>query len=246
MPKAFCVVLCFIAVYFSLIILSDVSTGGKDKKSWDECMGEIESIYEHFADISATMLVSNASAGGEDTRSRGELKGEIESVYKSFASISATMLLSIRNVIAKNQELINRDPETGNYYFKGFVPAVAASRVANDFNLMTGFKLKQTALRVRNPRNKADKWEEKALRILEEDRTKKCFGEMTKVWGKDAYRYMKPLYMEKECVMCHSYPEAMPPEVREYIKKNYSTDEALGYKEGDLRGGISVIIPITE
>lgn len=173
-------------------------------------------------------------------------KKEIECIYEHFADISATMLLSVRNVIAKNQELINRDPETGNNYFKGFVPAVVGSRVANDFSLRTGHKLKQTALRVRNPRNKADEWEEKVLRILDKDRTRKGYGEITELNGRQVYRYMKPLYMEKECVMCHSVPEVMSPEVREYIENNYTTDKALGYKEGDLRGGISVIIPITE
>lgn len=189
---------------------------------------------------------SNVSEGGEDNKSKYGSVRELEKMCERFADISATMLLSVRNVIAKNQELINRDPETGHYYFKGFVPAVAGSHVANDFSLRTGFKLKQTALRVRNPRNRPDKWEEKALRILEKNGMKSGFGEITRVGNKDVYRYMKPLYMEKECVMCHSVPEVMPQEVRKYIEKNYATDMALGYKEGDLRGGISVIIPIIE
>lgn len=192
------------------------------------------------------VLVSSISAYTEDVKPYDEPGADRERTYKHFADISATMLLSVRNVIAKNQELINRDPETGNYYFKGFVPAVAGSRVANDFSLRTGHKLKQTALRVRNPRNKPDEWEEKVLKILEKDKAQKGFGEITVLGGKEVYRYMKPLYMEKECVMCHSVPEVMTPEVRAYIERNYSTDKALNYKEGDLRGGISVIIPITE
>lgn len=196
--------------------------------------------------ISLASVSSGASADRKDTKPYGELGGDREYIYEQFAEMNATMLICMRNVIAKNQELINRDPETGNYYFKGFVPAVVGSQVANDFSLRTGHMLKQTALRVRNPKNKADEWEEKALKILEKDRTKEGFGEITDMGHKKAYRYMKPLYMEKECVMCHSVPEVMSPEVREYIEKNYSTDKALGYKEGDLRGGISVIIPITE
>jgi hypothetical protein len=46
--------------------------------------------------------------------------------------------------------------------------------------------------------------------------------------------------------MCHSHPEAMPTEVRDFIERNYSSDESLGYKAGDLRGGISVVIPIKD
>ncbi|MFQ5861557.1 MAG: DUF3365 domain-containing protein [Candidatus Brocadiales bacterium] len=210
MRNEFCVILCLMVLYFGLATPLGVSAGGEDIESWDEPRGEIERIYERFADISATMLAS------------------------------------VRNVIAKNQELINRDPETGNYYFKGFVPAIVGSHVANDFSLRTGYKVKQTALKVRNPKNKPDEWEVKALGILEKNETRKSFGEITKVGNKDVYRYMKPLYMEKECLLCHSVPEVMPPEIRAYIKKYYATDEALGYKEGDLRGGISITIPITE
>ncbi|MDR4497860.1 MAG: DUF3365 domain-containing protein [Candidatus Scalindua sp.] len=185
----------------------------------------------------------------------GELRGGISVIispteegnaYEHFADISATMLLSIRNVIAKNQELINRDPETGNYYFKGAVPAIVGRSIANDFGLMTGIELKQTALRVRNPLNKPDEWEEKALKEFEKNKTEKGFGELTEVDGESVYRYMKPLFMEMQCLMCHSHSEAMPPEVREFIERNYSTDESLGYKAGELRGGISVLIPIQD
>jgi hypothetical protein len=79
----------------------------------------------------------------------------------------AEMLITIRNVIAKNQELINRDPVTGNYSFKDFVPAMVGSQVANDFSLKTGYRIKQTSLKVRNPNNEADEWEKKVLKSFE-------------------------------------------------------------------------------
>jgi len=168
------------------------------------------------------------------------------SIYKRFSGISATLLISINNVISKNQDLINRDPKTGNYCFKGFLPDVISNSVANDFSLRTGIKLKQTALRLRNPRNKPDMWEEKALRILEQDGSKEEYAEFTNVGGKSVYRYMKPLYMEMECLMCHSYPEVMPPKIRAYIEKNYPKDDSFGYSAGSLRGGLSVIIVPTK
>ncbi len=57
---------------------------------------------------------------------------------QSVAETAIDMLIAARNVIAKNQELINRDPISGNYYFKGFVPAVVGTQIANDFTLVTG------------------------------------------------------------------------------------------------------------
>ncbi len=169
-------------------------------------------------------------------------KDSKETIYERFSGVSATLLVSIQNVISKNQALINQDPVTGNYCFKGFLPEVVSSSVANDFSLRTGIKLKQTALRVRNPRNKPDKWEEKALRILEQDGNRVEFGEFTKIEGKSVYRYMKPQYMEMECLMCHSYPDVMPPKIRSFIEKNYPVDDSFGFHIGQLRGGLSIII----
>ncbi len=71
---------------------------------------------------------------------------------QTFAETTIDLLVATRNVIAKNQELINRDPISGNYYFKGFVPAVVGSQVANDFSLMTGHKLKQNKPKIKKSR----------------------------------------------------------------------------------------------
>ncbi len=156
------------------------------------------------------------------------------------------MLIANRNVIAKNQELINRDPTTGNYAFKGFVPAVVGSQVANDFSLMTGYKLKQTSLKVRNPSNAPDEWEEKVLKLLTSSEQPKggSFGEILETNGKIIYRYMKAIYVELECLQCHGKREEIRPAIRQFIEKEYPHDEAFGYKKGDLRGGISIVISL--
>ncbi|MEE9201146.1 MAG: hypothetical protein V3V45_06870, partial [Candidatus Brocadiales bacterium] len=63
------------------------------------------------------------------------------------------LLLSTRNVIALNQDLINTCPNPGHYSFKGLTPAVVGTQIGNDFYLRTGIKMKQTSLKIRNPRN---------------------------------------------------------------------------------------------
>ena len=117
------------------------------------------------------------------------------------AETTVDMLIASRSVIAMNQDLINRDPVTGNYSFKGFVPAVVGSQIANNFSLMTGHRLKQTSLKVRNPSNAPDEWEEKILKLLEsKDYSKGAgYGEMIKKDDKTIYRYMKPIYVEVAC-----------------------------------------------
>ena len=160
----------------------------------------------------------------------------------------AELLITIRNVIAKNQELINRDPVTGNYVFKDFVPAKVGSEVANDFSLTTGYRIKQTSLKVRNRNNEADEWEEKILKAFESGKHKKNvgYGEVIRKGSKRIYRYMKPIYVDTACLQCHGRKDQIRMEIKQFLSRRYPFDNAFGYKEEELRGGISIVIPLTE
>lgn len=77
-----------------------------------------------------------------------------------------------------------------------------------------------TSLKPVNPANKAADWEEKWLQSFEQgDKEQGNFYFDSKTsW----FRYMAPLTVTKDCLQCH---------------------EMQGYKEGDIRGGISVSLP---
>lgn len=70
------------------------------------------------------------------------------------------------------------------------------------------------------PGNAALPWEAAALRSF--DRGVKEVGETFRTGDQWGYRYMAPLVTEKACIECHS-------------------DQ--GYRQGDIRGGISVTLP---
>lgn len=46
--------------------------------------------------------------------------------------------------------------------------------------------------------------------------------------------------MEAACLACHGEKDSRP----EFIKEKYPDDRAYGFKKGDLRGVISVLIPL--
>jgi hypothetical protein len=70
------------------------------------------------------------------------------------------------------------------------------------------------------PANVADQWEAKALKLFLSGSHE--FSEFTQnERGVKVFRYMAPLWVEAACLKCHSQQ---------------------GYKEGDLRGGISVTL----
>lgn len=71
------------------------------------------------------------------------------------------------------------------------------------------------------PENKPDAWETNALTLFEKGL--KELSSIEKVNGIEYMRYMAPLKTEKPCLICHAFQ---------------------GYKEGDIRGGISVSVPM--
>ena len=79
-----------------------------------------------------------------------------------------------------------------------------------------------TSLRLINPANAPDEFERTALTAFESGSVQ----ELTRVEQIESghfYRYIAPLYIEKPCLPCHSHQ---------------------GYKIGDVRGAISVTIPM--
>jgi len=78
-----------------------------------------------------------------------------------------------------------------------------------------------TSLNPIRPENSPDPWEGKALESFELG-FKEAVSYET-ISEKEYFRFMRPLITEKGCLKCHA---------------------AQGYKEGDIRGGISVSIPM--
>ncbi len=86
-----------------------------------------------------------------------------------------------------------------------------------------GLKGHITSLKVLNPINAPDPWEKKALLAFQEG--KKEVLEIVDINGKRYLRFMKPLTTEKPCLKCHTLQ---------------------GYQIGDIRGGISVTLPLVD
>ena len=79
-----------------------------------------------------------------------------------------------------------------------------------------------TSLKLINPDNAPDAFEERSLKAFESD-NKEDATMVEKIGSSHFYRYMAPLYIEESCLKCHSHQ---------------------GYKVGDVRGGISVSVPM--
>jgi diguanylate cyclase (GGDEF)-like protein len=78
-----------------------------------------------------------------------------------------------------------------------------------------------TSLKLINPENAPDEFEKESL--LRFEKGEKKVWKVDRKGSEPLFRYMAPLYIEDSCLTCHA---------------------VLGYKFGDIRGGISVNIPI--
>jgi hypothetical protein len=57
-------------------------------------------------------------------------------------------------------------------------------------------------------------------------------------------QYLRPLLVKPPCLACHGDPATFAPEVRAVLARRYPQDQATGYAVGDLRGAISVRVPL--
>lgn len=101
------------------------------------------------------------------------------------------------------------------------VPAVVTKELSLYAEKMSDFRFHITSEQLINPENAPDGFELKAL--SEFKKGVKEYEEIETVNNEKFYRYMAPLYVNSACMECHDYQ---------------------GYKIGDLRGGISVSIPM--
>jgi signal transduction histidine kinase len=101
-------------------------------------------------------------------------------------------------------------------------PAYLARQVNQMATHTRGSKGHITSLNPIRPENRPDPWEAAALKSFETGNQE--VSSVEKIGDEEYMRLMHPFVTEKACLKCHA---------------------SQGYKEGDIRGGISVSIPMT-
>ncbi len=99
-------------------------------------------------------------------------------------------------------------------------PALMTRQIAELADKRDGVKVHITSLKPIRPENKAYEWEAAWLKEFEYGATEKYKLLMEPSGSK--FRYMAPLYIQQSCLKCHG---------------------KQGYNVGDIRGGISVVLP---
>lgn len=133
----------------------------------------------------------------------------------------------------------------------GIVSAVSvcsdtAQILTNNYGVSKGIYIKRVSFKNRNPLNVPDDFESKVLKIFEEQfnqnqlKPESEYAELIEQNGIYKVRYMKPIFVQPECLNCHGGEEQISQQVKEVISKIYPDDKAKGYQIGDLRGAVSI------
>ncbi len=123
----------------------------------------------------------------------------------------------------------------------GFLPAHALSRISRDFSHWdaSGIVFNNVSDRPRNPANRADRFELEAMEWFRanpqaEERMLPIRDDRGTGW----FLYTAPIWIEGYCLRCHGAEEDAPASIRQ----NYA--ESYGYREGELRGVMSIKLPL--
>ena len=100
-----------------------------------------------------------------------------------------------------------------------------------------GLKISRVSDKMRNPKNIANAEE---LKLIEQYKKQLLAGELLKPVRTENH-YYEPLVTNLMCLQCHGEPgKNIQPKVAAKIAKLYPNDLAMGYKENEVRGLISI------
>ena len=120
----------------------------------------------------------------------------------------------------------NRDIVTKDLNLTLMNPAYMLRQMMQEYKGLYGLKGHITSLKVLNTTyNMPDNWEKKVLLKIEKTKNTDVFYEEVEDKGEKYLRAFEPLVTKKSCLKCHGFQ---------------------GYKIGDIRGGVSINLPLDE
>lgn len=136
-----------------------------------------------------------------------------------------TEMLIVRDWVAEYGDVWTTQP--GDYYVEGQgpfyrkSPGMVTKEISVLSNARENFRFHITSLELKNLENAPDAFELEALHKFEQ--TPATFSQIEVIGGERYYRQMAPLFTQATCLECHP-----------------------GVQIGDVRGGISVLVPMAE
>ena len=195
----------------------------------------LNNVYQVQLRSQANTVADNVSAFGKWVANYGRVWVNQNS-EDSF--LGRRDVINLQDALEATQDE-NGDMNRHAYRFFSKNPALAQreySEVVAESDSKAKFRL--TSDNYMNPANKPDEFESQA--IAEIKATNKAFFEVFDT-EKNEYRFARPLVHKASCIKCHGSPASAPKDVLD----RYGSENGFGFKEGDIAGVISVVLPMT-
>lgn len=174
--------------------------------------------------VAASVLLAGSAIAGISAQSPEEKAAAI-----------ADEIITMRSTLAK--EFIKPGVEVNEETFRKVCGAVG--KRVKEISEKEGVNIRHAATKNRNSQNAAGPQEAALMKRFDEDRGLLEVREDIQADGKEFIRYTRPIFVENACLACHGAKDARP----EFVKAKYPDDMAFDFKEGDLRGILSITVP---
>jgi hypothetical protein len=194
-----------------------------------------------IATVAATIGFTLAATAVRTERAEEPAAPRVRSAFAEARAAARQLSEEIRGLLM--QEL-----EAGGFEGAVAVCAGKAQEKTAEYRRASGHDIRRVSLRRRNPRNEPDAYERRVLesfdRLPREARAAAEHWELVRGPDGETLRYLKPLVANAMCLTCHGEPAKIPEAVRAVIAREYPDDRAMGFAAGDVRGAVSVRIPL--
>ncbi len=116
-----------------------------------------------------------------------------------------------------------------------------APAIAKDVGEQHHLRLGRTAQRLRNPTNAPPEWARSALQATSGGKAVDVKPSVLDLG--DRIGMLRPIAVGPMCTRCHGAVEAIDPDVRAALSRDYPSDQATQFAPGDLRGFFWVEVP---
>jgi PAS domain S-box-containing protein len=182
-------------------------------------------IWTILVSLSAYYAIkTNEDQNEKILKNEAEINLKKDLLYRKWCSLQGGVYAPLTENTPANPylDIPERDIETPSGKKLTLINPSYMTRMVYDISKNEeGYIGHMTSLNPIRPQNKPDDWEQNALMMFEKGANE--YYSLYSENGKKYLRLMKPFITEKSCLKCH---------------------EKQGYKEGDIRGGLSVSIPI--
>lgn len=117
-----------------------------------------------------------------------------------------------------------------------------APNLASDISEELGFKVGRSSHRLRSPKNSPNPAIKDYLMKHSDSRASEVPVEASLNDG--VWTVIAPIPTQPMCLTCHGDTESMDPKLFSVLKEKYPEDNAVGFKEGDLRGVFWAELPV--